>query len=809
MQQPTPQNTVAVLVATAHQTNLLKCSYLPSIAHQSQLPERVVVVDDSNDDAAEDTERLLHSWQPAGIDVDFLRNRRTKGAAGAWNSGLDHLLRTCDDPARLYVAILDDDQWDAYHLEKCLTTTECLGLDMVAAPFWRIEEDTEPLLMVPPRSLDMASFLVGNPGIQSSNLVCRLSVLLEAGLFDESLPSCTDRDLCIRIAELPGVRYGTTTDPTVHHFACNSQPRLSTPGPSVKNKGLDRFFLKYQGRMSEAECEGFRTWANQLFGWKESPLKPHGTPPPSTRTAPPPQASPHLIVGLIADTERLKEIGNLLADLREIAGEPGLSGHDVLILENGCERTPNGALQELVERERKDGLRIHLVDRARHLGDAEKGLVIEGGASQGAMLPIASARTVLQSYLYAFAKEQPSAVVWIVDDDMRFDPLVIEKDGHLKRCYRKLAPVLQELRQFRASGTVDIAIGICTGAPPVPFAATVRVQLVDLVASLWWLASQEPEAALPDRALENAVLRSGRRDYYYDLSSNETDRLETPFWITPAFSGERVGEAFKRVAGAAERILAGEQVFRPLAVAAGIDPLESIGDGLQRGGNTFVLDVEALKLVPNPSPIIDGRPSRRSDMIWALMQKQYFGKRVVTVPIALYHDRTHVPVSKLDIERIVDDIRGYAMFSALEDIPDVFTITDDQRIALAEEKIDHFAGCVHKYLEERLAAFRLSFHRILGLMRVLRRFVDAKDVWWQGEEYRVSREQLSRFCDLLAHSYEAGIIDHIKRKAGVRNAHQIREFLGQLPVEIEHHRNRILKFSASAHNLKEWIKNDK
>ena len=90
-------------------------------------------------------------WQPAGIVVDILRDRRTKGASGAWNSGLDHLLRICGDPRRVFVATLgDDDRWEADHLEQCLTVAERRGLDMVAAPFQRIEENAEPALVIPP-----------------------------------------------------------------------------------------------------------------------------------------------------------------------------------------------------------------------------------------------------------------------------------------------------------------------------------------------------------------------------------------------------------------------------------------------------------------------------------------------------------------------------------------------------------------------------------------------------------------------------------------------------------------------------------
>ena len=384
-------------------------------------------------------------------------------------------------------------------------------------------------------------------------------------------------------------------------------------------------------------------------------------------------------------------------------------------MENGRGRTADDALRALVVHERARGLRIHLVDRTRHLEDAAEGRVIDGGAGRGRKLSIAHARTALQTYLYAFAKGRRGAVVWILDDDMRLDPLVAGRDGRLQRRPLDLVPMLQALRRRHASGDVDITIGAYTGAPPLPFAATVRVQFVDLVASLQWLAAQDPRAVLPDPSGENAALRSGRRDYYYDLSRSETDRLETPFRVTPVFPGERVGEAFERVAGAAERILAGEQVFRPLAIEPG--PLALAGNGLQRGGNTFVFDVEALRLAPNPSPAIDGRPSRRSDMLWALLQRRCFGRRVGVVPIAFYHDRSRVAAGTLDVDRVVDDVRGYAMFSALQDTPRAFTSTDNQGIELAEGAIEGIAGRVDKYLEERLAAFRLSFHRILGLMR--------------------------------------------------------------------------------------------
>ena len=787
------QPVVAVLVATANRTNYLKSRTFVSVESQLRPPARLVVVDDADAESADQTRLLVEGWHLPGVNVDFLRNRRTKGAAGAWNSGLDHLLRTSNvGPEHIYVAILDDDdEWLPHHLESCLGMIAGGGSDLVAAPFWRIEEDAEPIPVTPPASLDAADFLVGNPGIQGSNLVCRLSVLLEAGLFDESLPSCTDRDLCIRIADLPGVRYGAAARPSVRHFACGSRQRLSTPGSAAKNRGLDRFYRKYCGRMSDDQREAFEDRAERLFGWRRAPLPPpSGSEPrsPSPLGESPTQAPVHLIVGIIADTAQLTNLENLLGDLRGLDDDAELSGLDVLILENGRHRTPDAGLRHLVEAERRLGLRTHLVDRNHHAEDVSHGRILDGGATSGTMLAIADARTVLQSYLYVFAKDRPGSVVWILDDDMRLDPLVEEGDGRLLRRSRNFVRMVRNLRRLRAGGFVDIALGTCTGAPPLPVAATVRVQLVDLVASLQWLARLDPRAALPNRSGENASVRSGQRDYYYDLSRKETDRLEAPFWVVPDAPGETVGQAFERVAVRAERILAGEQVFRPLAVPADIDPLEHIGDGVQRGGNTFVLDVEALRLAPNPAPIVDGRPSRRSDMLWALLQKRCFERRVGTLPIATYQDRSSLPPGSLDIERIVDDVRGYAMYSALDATGEVLA-ADGSHIRVVEDAIRLFTARAQKYLDERLAAFSLSFHRIRGLARIVVDLVD-DDRWWSEPQYRVSVNRLRAFSKRLATCYATETLERIERESRSLDEKGVADFLHDLPALVERHQSR-------------------
>ena len=69
-----------------------------------------------------------------------------------------------------------------------------------------------------------------------------------------------------------------------------------------------------------------------------------------------------------------------------------------------------------------------------------------------------------------------------------------------------LALMPEKFRELHANGVIDVAIGACTGAPSLPFAATVRVQLVDLVTPLQWLSALDPNEALTFRCCFNILL---------------------------------------------------------------------------------------------------------------------------------------------------------------------------------------------------------------------------------------------------------------------------------------------------------------
>jgi 2-polyprenyl-3-methyl-5-hydroxy-6-metoxy-1,4-benzoquinol methylase/glycosyltransferase involved in cell wall biosynthesis len=684
---------VVALVASKDRPALLATRSLPSIASQLHRCDELILVDDSLDPSSVDLTRKIA--EDLGLPVSALRNRRTRGAAGAWNTGLDHLVRHTADPRNTYVAFLDDDDsWSPAHLAHCCAAAD--GATLIASGFTRIVTGLPDEEITPPLDLDVGAFYVGNPGVQPSSMMVRLDRLLEAGLFDEALSSCTDRDLLVRMLRISALGYRSTGVNTVRHFACSDRDRLSTPGSAQRLAGLDAFFAKHRVHMTPDQALAAESRATRLFRWPGPAAAAPGTP---AQEAPAPAdletAEIHLIVGLITDQKRLHALDGLMDDLLALQKTPGLVGLDVLVLENAVSDSACAdGLEAAAGRWRAQGLRLHVITQEARLLAVQAG---ELPPSKPGRLPIGPARTALQTYLYHFLKPRRGAIAWILDDDMRLDPLVFA--GGTSE--RRRMPLIPYLARLRAEG-VDIAIGNYTGAAPLPALSTLRVQMVDLLANLRWLATLPPEARLPDRSAFNAAARADRRDFYYDLSHKETDRLETPFWLEQAHETETVHAAFERLCTNLERILDGQQLFRPLVLDLAAAHAFKPRDTLHRGGNTFIFNADALGDVPNAVPDIGGRATRRSDMIWSLMHRSRFQRKIVSVPLGVYHARESQHGTPEEHERcLADDICGFALFSALQD-------------HAADPGVD-LGDRAEKLRDERLAAFVLAGHRVRGL----------------------------------------------------------------------------------------------
>jgi len=794
-ERPRSETRLAVLIATKNRTMELASRALPSVLGQTRPPDFLVVVDDSDRRFRDDNRRVVTDAGAGRTRVKYLENDRTPGASGAWNVGLDWLQREVDDSRDVYVAILDDDdRWEPSYLASCGARAATEGLDMIAADLVRHESLTgDGKTLTAPDVLVARQFLITNPHIQGSNLFVRLSTPLAAGLLDEALPSTTDRDLCIRLADLGDVRYARLAQPLVHHYAEPGRPRLSNSASESKRQGLTAFFRKYRSRMTAEERSAFVERARRLFGWEE-PIELATASAHATCGNHTVDGSLALVVGVIVTSTRATECRPLIEALGRLRDDPRLAHVEVLFLENGSRDGADG-LDGVVTDARESGLGCFVIPIEQQRADAATGCFGSSFERGHDRVSIATARTMLQAYLYELAQRRPGAVVWILDEDMQLETLTWRAETGVVAAPLPLVDSLLRLRAL----DVDVAIGTVTDAPPLPFASCMRTQLVDAHHNLAWLGALDPDTRLPDRSAENMELRSRCEDYYYDLSRRETDHLETPFWLVPSAANTTVRIAFLELVHRLPRILAGEQVFRPLVLDALVDPVAARRPSVHRGGNPSWCVTAALRYFSNLLPPIGGKSTRRSDMVCSLLNRYVGGRTVVKVPLAVRQDRSREVRGTLDLDKLCRDIQGFALYSALETLflqkleahrgeghPGVPELT-----ALSETDAVYTVRKFRKYLRERTAAFVLSFHRAAGLTRALARYVDPDEGWWWLRDAACDDavEGLRSLLGVLRQEYDLGRLAAFRSQVDDVSDQVVREYLSGLAAEVAQRRD--------------------
>ena len=614
---------IAAVVATHNRPRFLAERSLASIALQTRPPDFLVVVDDSDPQTRRTNHEILAEFRAAGTETFYLENRRTPGAAGSWNSALSHLQDT--NPSTFVAILDDDDSWEQTYLEQCEKAVLERDLDMVAAGIVFHKSRTQKsILLDPPARLDVTDLLVRNPHIQGSNLFVRLRRLSEAGGFDEALASTTDRDICIRLADLGAVEYGVVYEHLVNHHADNDRPRLSTPGGDAKRAGLGYFYRKYRGRMSGEQQTAFIGRSRDLFDCDPT-LEPRVTFPPAALV--PDYANVdghlHLVVGAVTSPE-VDRVANLMDSLAHKIHSRNDVTLKVVLLENGWhEPASRDSLRESVSQASRQGLDVDVKTLEQQVEDMNAGVFSADKEQLSRRKSIALSRTMLQHYLFLEAKPRLGSVVWILDDDLVLEGLGYGPNGFVQNQGVDYVSAIQQLKETGAG----VVLCEVTGDPPLPALSCIRTQLVDLYHNLHRLASMEPDAPFPGLQDENRLARVNRRDYYYDLSTAGTDHLELPFRYEPSDNRLCVGQVFEEMVPLLPGMLSGKQVFRPLTRVESGDSVSAAFPSINRGPATLVFDLQALREFPNAVPAIDGADTRRSDMVWSLLNRFVGGLR--------------------------------------------------------------------------------------------------------------------------------------------------------------------------------------
>ncbi|UFS62405.1 glycosyltransferase family 2 protein [Sulfurimonas sp. HSL-3221] len=168
---------------------------LESIAQQSTGAFEIVVVDDHSPNIDEYTS-VIEKYRGLFPEFTFLRNENNRGAPYSRNRGI------AAAKYDLIALVDDDDEWLPEKLEQQMAvfagSDGHVGLvytwtDAVDASGRVVYRYRSTIEGVPKRAILQECF------IPSPSVMVRKEVILEAGLFDEALPSCQDWDMWTRI----------------------------------------------------------------------------------------------------------------------------------------------------------------------------------------------------------------------------------------------------------------------------------------------------------------------------------------------------------------------------------------------------------------------------------------------------------------------------------------------------------------------------------------------------------------------------------------------------------------------------------
>lgn len=243
---------------------------LPSVLNQTRKPDFILVVDDNNDvEISKENEARLLELQKRIGGIYYIKNSKTKGMSGtgAWNSGFEWCKKyiTNND----YIAILDDDdRWERNYLKECeLKIFEKRYYpDQIVAFLKR--SDLSEANFFELSDLCIENFLIGNPGVQGSNMFFRFGAIININGFDENLSSCTDRDIMIRFLSQKNVpKISIIPKVLINHFAGS---KTITYDFIKKEKGLDYFYRKYISLYTKDLLEKSLLRSEKLFSYKNS-----------------------------------------------------------------------------------------------------------------------------------------------------------------------------------------------------------------------------------------------------------------------------------------------------------------------------------------------------------------------------------------------------------------------------------------------------------------------------------------------------------------------------------------------------------
>lgn len=179
----------------------------------------------------------------------------------------------------------------------------------------------------------------------------------------------------------------------------------------------------------------------------------------------------------------------------------------------------------------------------------------------------------------------------------------------------------------------------------------------------------------------------------------------------------------------------------------------------------------------------------------------------MTAPFPIRQDRSQISLSdRIDLNTLVKDIQGYAVFSALSDYlvaqrakrqTEGEYVLPVEILDLEESVIQELLQVVEKYLSERLAAWEMNRLRIISLSRIVEGMVregsgiESAHFWNLDPAFSGERETLRRFSVRMRSLFEddaSSLKDHVL----TFDRADLRHFFSHIQSDITAYRERVI-----------------
>lgn len=690
----TPTANIVAIISLENKNQSLERA-LKSLFNQSLIPSQILLIDGTNNFTWLDKKSTLANkygakWQD--ISIVYAQSGSNKNRAQRFNQGVDLLLTQRQNTKNTFVVFMStDDEYSSNFFELSATSISKNQLDMVACTAYQFVGGQKEIIPAPER-LSASDFLATDFFTQTKAFLIRLETFLEAGCFDENLTIGATKDLFIKIADLAKVKYQRLNEALINTFVHKNN--LNGNEKDTRGLAITNFWLKYSKRMAEQEQSRFLASASATFNWKLSQSWHKKTTTKfSVSTS---SETIELLVAIICSQHKV--IAPLIDQLVELKKQKFIGKLKLCLLENNLSCTDKNHIIA-----QTGNIECHFISKNMQDAWIQKASYFKNFArAENKMFSIAQAKSLLQKYVGTIMQQNPNFIAWILDEDMQIIPETIEG--------------LKALSKFKDAG-IDVILGKFTHSSPNPPINGARSQLVDIWHNLKWLLGQDGHKTLVDISQENDFLIEKYPDYYYDLSRKHSAHLEQPFWIKPKFAQQKVVEAIDELCKSAIQIFAGTPVTRPLVARFSTSIEKSAYDSVNRGGNTIVFNAQALCATPNLNINIEGSDIRRSDMLWAIINKYYRQMQIKAADIFIWHSGKELKKTyKLEVNKVREEILGSCLYAALTDF---LALNPDHRLDFNEAELKSLQKKFKFYIKQRLVLLQKSFYRARGIEKSL------------------------------------------------------------------------------------------